>query len=418
MPGLARAHVKWRRIPPALSPVPPLAFLRAAGLLATGRDPRRRLAKVLASLHRAERVVVTDSGTSALMLAMRYALDRPGSRRIVALPAFACFDLATAAVGAGARVALYDVDPATYGPDLESLGRVAALDPAAIVVAPPFGLVPDWAPIRELAGRAGAVLINDAAQSQGARLAGGTAASAAPLAVLSFGRGKGWTGGAGGALLVRGEATSWVPDEPLAAPRINAGMSAIARTAVLAAATHPLVYPVPGMLPWLRLGETHYREPTEPRAMPRATAALILATHSASEAAAEQRLRLAASYADGIGDDPGIQTPGSAAGAVTGYLRFPIRAPANYASHLLRTGGRLGIAPTWPHTLAELPAIQTRRVDSEPLEVATALCREVVTLPTHRFVNDHDRHRIRRLVLDHRGARRSSIIIPARSSAR
>ena len=152
--------------------------------------------------------------------------------------------------------------------------------------------------------------------------------------------------------------------------------------------------------------------------MPRATAALILATRSASESAVEQRLRLAASYADGIVDDPGIDMPSSANGTTPGYLRFPVRASARTARHLLSHGGRLGIAPTWPHTLAELPPIRERRVDSEPLEVASALCREVVTLPTHRFVRDHDRHRIRRLVLDHHGARPSSLIVPARSPVR
>ena len=69
---------------------------------------------------RPRELLLTDSGTSALALALqRAARERPGP---AALPAFCCYDIATAADVAGVPFVLYDVDPETLGPDPASLG--------------------------------------------------------------------------------------------------------------------------------------------------------------------------------------------------------------------------------------------------------------------------------------------------------
>ncbi|MDQ3520445.1 MAG: DegT/DnrJ/EryC1/StrS family aminotransferase, partial [Gemmatimonadota bacterium] len=68
----------------------------------------------------AQAVALTDSGTSALVLALRLAAGAGGT---VAFPGYACIDLAAAARFAGVRVRLYDVDPASLSPDLDSVRR-------------------------------------------------------------------------------------------------------------------------------------------------------------------------------------------------------------------------------------------------------------------------------------------------------
>ncbi|MDQ6829661.1 MAG: hypothetical protein M3081_12400, partial [Gemmatimonadota bacterium] len=55
-------------------------------------------------------VLLTDSGTSALVLALR-ATTR--ATRVVAMPAYACVDLVAAAQLAGVRFVCYDIDPLT-----------------------------------------------------------------------------------------------------------------------------------------------------------------------------------------------------------------------------------------------------------------------------------------------------------------
>jgi len=92
---------------------------------------------------------LTDSGTSALALAIRWSLGsvaaNPG--QLVAVPAYGCYDLATAVLGAGARAVLYDLDPLTLGPDWDSLRLALKSGPSAVVA------VSLWHPLRFRAGR-------------------------------------------------------------------------------------------------------------------------------------------------------------------------------------------------------------------------------------------------------------------------
>ncbi|HET7599018.1 MAG TPA: hypothetical protein VFK09_01925, partial [Gemmatimonadales bacterium] len=79
-----------------------------AGMFAA--DHRAGLERALADEYGSAAVLLTDSGTSALALALRAAVrERPGA---VALPAYGCYDIATAADAAEVRFALYDIEPA------------------------------------------------------------------------------------------------------------------------------------------------------------------------------------------------------------------------------------------------------------------------------------------------------------------
>ena len=92
----------------------------------TTRDGAPALAAARALVSRwfgSRDVLLTDSGTSALALALRMAVAARPDRPTVALPAWACYDLATAADAADVGVVLYDLDPATLGPDWASLDR-------------------------------------------------------------------------------------------------------------------------------------------------------------------------------------------------------------------------------------------------------------------------------------------------------
>src|SRR5688500_14956169 len=111
--------MNWRRLPPVFSPIAPWSLLRgsaaALGLMAERVDA---LTVKLSAAFDAREAVLTDSGTSALVLALRSVAPAGGE---VAFPAYGCIDLIAAAVRAGVRVALYDVDPETLSPDLDSV---------------------------------------------------------------------------------------------------------------------------------------------------------------------------------------------------------------------------------------------------------------------------------------------------------
>jgi len=195
--------VSWRRQLPAYSPLPLRAVVAgAAGLLSGPGSARAFVTATLARNYGSDDVLLTDSGTGALTLAIGASLaGQPGAS--VALPAYGCYDLATAADGAGSPVLLYDLDPATLAPDLASLRRALERGARAVVLAHWYGIPVDPESV-SAAGAAGVTVIEDAAQGAGAAWRGRQLGSFGDLAVLSFGRGKGNTAGRGGALVAHG----------------------------------------------------------------------------------------------------------------------------------------------------------------------------------------------------------------------
>lgn len=377
--------MSWRRLPPVHSPVPAGALLSAFR-----RDAGEALAETLRSMFGAQHALLTDRGTSALELAIRLA---GGERPVVALPAFGCYDLATAAVGADARVALYDVDPDTLGPDPDSLRRAFVAGARTAVIAVPFGYAPDWPALEAIAAESGATLIEDAAQGHGGSLGGRPLGSLGDLAVLSFGRGKGWTGGGGGALLLRDGQTPAV-----AAAGTRESLKTALLSTVLAVASHPALYRIPSSIPWLGIGETVYRAPAPAAAMPSSAAGILLGSRQAAEREAARRRRIAGVLAERFEGSTGLRVIRPVAGSRPGMLRFPVRLPAHVRAGILDIGHDLGIVATYPTTLADLPVLRDRRVEQAAMPGAQALVAELVTLPTHGRVRSAEADRIGRMV--------------------
>ena len=152
----------------------------------------------LSARYRPRSILRTDSGTSALTV----ALQTTGRSRIVALPAFCCFDVATAVAGADVGIVFYDIVPATLGPDFESLRQALRRGAGVIVVAHLYGVPVDMSTTLELAAEAGATVIEDAAQGAGASFAGTPVGPSASTGVLRFGLVEGFPAGRGGSLLL------------------------------------------------------------------------------------------------------------------------------------------------------------------------------------------------------------------------
>jgi dTDP-4-amino-4,6-dideoxygalactose transaminase len=352
----------------------------AALLDAAGRvDPRDALAERLRARFGARHVALCASGTHALQCAL-------AGRAPVALPAYACYDLATAAVGAGVCVALYDVDPLHLAPDPASLERVLAAGARTVVVAPLYGIPVDWAALERLASAYGARLIEDAAQGHGASWRGRALGSLGETSILSFGRGKGWTGGGGGALLSRDPHA----DGPAGAPGVRAEAVAAAAVAAQWALGRPWLYGIPMSVPSLGLGRTVYHDPTPVRPMRRAAAALAARTEAPADAEAAHRRASAAGMLASLPAALAIQVSPDAS---PGYLRLPLRIPGGIGA--LRDPGRarrLGAAPGYPTPLSDLPALQGRLTGPERRwPGAASLARDLVTFPTHSRVTPADR---------------------------
>jgi len=380
-----------RRQLPAYSPLTLRAVLAAGvGALSGGAAARRAVTHWLADTYGAGDVLLTDSGTAALTLAIRACLaDRP--ERPVALPAYGCYDLATAADGAGARVVLYDLEPETLAPEQASLERALALGAGAVVLAHWYGVPADPEPVRRLAAGAGARLIEDAAQAAGATIRGRPAGAFGDLVVLSFGRGKGTTAGRGGALLAHGAESGRLLDavRGRCAPRARGWLEVPVLKAQWLLG-RPSLYAVPASLPFLRLGETVYHAPRPAAAMSAAAAGALARTHELGAAEVEIRRGHAARLLNN--PLPGLTPVRVARDLVPGYLRLPLLAsPAARAAALTTRARSLGVMPGYPAALCDLPGFGERVLNREHgFAGARRLAAELVTLPTHGLLTERD----------------------------
>ncbi|MGH7647778.1 MAG: DegT/DnrJ/EryC1/StrS family aminotransferase [Gemmatimonadaceae bacterium] len=369
----------------------PVSSPLAAGSLAAALWPavarRTRSVMQTATLVRetfgTPQVALTDSGTSALVLALRIAA---GEKGVVAMPAYACVDLAAAARFARVHVRLYDIDPRTLGPDLESLSTVLDQGAKAVVVAHLYGFPADVPAVRALAARHGATVIEDAAQAAGGTLDGRPLGTMGALSILSFGRGKGTTGGHGGALLVHDPIHDVAFSSELAAlGKPRRGWNDLLAAAAQYALGRPSVYGIPAAIPGLQLGEMVYHPAHTPRSLSTAAAALVGRALRAGRGEVSVRQRNASVLAIAADEGGDIDAVRTIPGAVSGMLRFPI---TDTGSRVERPD--LGILRGYPRTLRDEPKLKRFLEPGPDIRGAEQLRRTLFTLPTHSRVTRRD----------------------------
>jgi dTDP-4-amino-4,6-dideoxygalactose transaminase len=373
---------------PVASPISARALVQAIGPALSRRGTQSSVATQIALRFGARRAILTDSGTSALVLALRLCVGAGGT---VAFPGYGCVDLAAAARFAGVRVRLYDIDPHTLDADLSSLERALRRGVDAVVVAHLYGYPVDVPAVSDLCSAYGATVIEDAAQSADGDLRGRRLGSFGPLTVLSFGRGKGLTCGSGGALLSNDSA--WIDRFDRVAEQVapaDAGWHQIGTTAIQWLIGRPSLYAVPASIPALRLGEMTYHPAHEPRRLSDAAASLLAdALRSADEELALRRGNARELSAAGE-QCRALRVVRPIAGATPGFLRLPV---LDFAGR--QPARRLGILRGYPRALPEQPELATTLCDGEPaMPGALELRRRLFTLPTHSLVSCHDREKM------------------------
>ena len=382
-----------RTFPPVYSPVRLRSLVRALGAVIREHNGEAYRDEPWGECFGGRRVLLTDSCTGALTLALRHT-GSANAAPLVALPAYACPDVATAAIGAGGRIALYDIDPHSLSPDWDSVLRCLMAGATHLVVAHLFGRVVDVSIASDLAKRYGAVLVEDAAQGAGGSRNGIPAGKLAGISVLSFGRGKGLNSGGGGALSVT--SGDWEPfrtefPQNIPMPGQRAALAALARVAVVQWLSQPWIYAWPSRIPTLAIGQTVYREPQPVRAPDAATRVLITEALELSSTLLPTRQEAEAWYYRELIEWPDILITAPADGERSGALRFPIRIAPEMAAALRR----FGAARSYPRTLRDYPEIAPHLTGiSNTCAGAQELARNLHTLPTHGLMQERDRREL------------------------
>lgn len=194
------------------------------------------------------------SGTAALAAAVRGVVTQAGRRDpVVLLPAYACPNVVSAVLHAGARPRLVDLAADRPWMDVRVLENSIDEQTIALIAIDFLGLLERYELLAPISRKAGLALIQDSAQ---AFPRAGEQRWHGDLVVLSFGRGKPISLIGGGAVLYRDTALAELMPRPVASRdsatrfRLQALFYNLLRV--------PALYRIPASLPMLGLGETRF----------------------------------------------------------------------------------------------------------------------------------------------------------------
>ncbi len=346
------------------------------------------------------------SGRAAMTLilqALRKVANDP-QRDEVLVPAYTCYSVPASIARAGLKFRLVDVDPRTLGMDPQALAKADFSRALAVVTSNLYGIPNDLPAIEKIARDRGVSMVDDSAQSFGARVGGRAVGAFGDAGLYSFDKGKVICTIQGGAIVCKDERV---------AQAIGAGIGALPpatlaetfgnclKLPIYSVCLRPALYGAIRSLPFLGLGKTMYEEryPIAHLSAPQMGVALELLRRldgiAADRRAKAARLRAALEGA------PGIELPTIAPDAEPAWVRFPLRVTdASKRDAVVAAIDAAGIGATisYPLALCDVPEVAARLRVNDPMPGARDVASRMVTLPTHGFCPEGFERRIRAAV--------------------
>jgi perosamine synthetase len=370
------------RLPPGGSAIP----ADSIWALLRERDPERALRQGLMQRLPSQWLSLHRSGREALRFAFSQVAAKSGRDEIV-VPAYCCYSIPAAAVAAGLRVRLVDVDLAGRI-DRESLGALPLERAAGLVIGNLFGVPEPVSDALQIAREAGVSVIDDAAQALGARSQEGPVGSRADFGVLSFGRSKPLSALGGGALIwsqrpdpVPDELARQVAQDPAAlAQRVGA----IVRAAAYDTARVPAVLRVLAAVPALGIGATVYDPGFRQGPIEGASVALAAALLPQLERTNDSRARRTHAVSERLVAETRFRPVLARDDEIGIYPRLAVLAPDAAARNAALSGfGWLGVTGMYPNTLDRVAALAPNLVGESRCAGAHEFCSRLLTVPTH-----------------------------------
>lgn len=392
-----------RHIAPAGTPIPFTTLIGAGIAQLLGRDATQELAAAIQSRYGAHYCLTLSSGRAALALIFSTLarLRSDPRRNEIIVPGYTCYSVAAAAVLAGLRLRIVDIDPRTLSYDRSLLDNTDSSRALAIVSANLYGLPNELDYLETFARARGIVMIDDAAQAMHATLHGRPVGGFGDIGIYSFDKGKNITSLQGGAIVTRDAAIAAALSASIRALPDETPMATAAAFAKLTAYTlllRPWLYWIPANIPALGLGKTVYTTDMPMHRLSKFASNLVVELFTQIDAITASRVRTAAQVRQKLAGNKALTPVDPIAGSSPVYLRLPCLAePGVDRAALIDSLNRAGIGAThsFPQALGDLADISDHiTVEGGVMRGARRVAERIVTLPTLAYMRTTD---IRRL---------------------
>lgn len=345
---------------------------RVAAKLATP-DIARQLRDQLTEVFDAHGVSLCGSGTVALKEVFSY-LRGVGYERVF-VSAYSCPDIVAAAARLGLQIIPVDLRLET----LEMLHTDYDSEKDIVVLSNLYGMVD------QTDGLKGFRVVDDACQG-GLSAEDGHRVGSRGIGVLSFGRGKAYSGLGGGAVLGLSERETFR----------RGGFWELQKLRLFEFFERPEHYAVPASLPFLGLGETKYEKSFSERGVSDAQIAAALVLLEDEGITRELLQRNASRWTTALAGlpvlSPSVIRATERSGRDQVLVRYPILLPdlavRERAFERLNKLG-LGVSRSYPAPLTDLCRGE-KYFERRTLPGAREISRRILTLPVHRHVQESD----------------------------
>ncbi len=338
-----------------------------------------------------------DSGTSALAAAMiaartkKFGTGYAGDAEVI-IPAYGCPDLIAAAVYAGLKPVLVDLQASRPWMDLQAVADAVSAATVAIIAVDLFGIPERLSRLRPIADKAEIVLIEDSAQGFPAQAMTrhGEAYWQGDLVVLSFGRGKPVSLLGGGAVLSpqgNNSISALLPQLP--SPKDNAiqRLRYRLKAQLYNVMLHPRLYWLPAALPFLHLGETAYHPLSSIAGLDRLRKKLLMANIHAYYGYDEHALAINRYTRTALQGNENIINLAAVCELPEAQrlLRYPLLLPASerdHVVHCLNQNGR-GASIMYAAAIPEIHGLEQVLDKQKLFPCARDFAARLLTLPMH-----------------------------------
>lgn len=319
----------------------------------------------------------------------------------VIIPSYTCFSVPSSIIKAGLKVRVCDVDPVSLDYDYEKLSQFDFSKVLCIIPANLYGIPNDLPRLAMIAEEHGFFLIDDAAQSMGAKVAGKFSGSFGDAGIFSLDKGKVITSMNGGVIVTNSDQIARNVSskmENLRSPAPIWSLSELAKLLIYSFFLDPSRYWLPAGLPFLSLGATVY---TTHYPVTKYNKLLCGIAFQLLKRLDELNLIRKANgqyYMEALRNLPGIQFVDIKDTIRPVFLRFPVlitepKERIRIEKELLKL--RLGATLSYPSSVTDIAEL---RAELFSFDIHThggrTIANQILTLPTHPYVTRNDLDKI------------------------
>lgn len=343
-------------------------------------------------------VFFLSTGRAAMVVLLQVLSEISGGQKDqVIIPSYTCFSVPSSIVKAGLKVRVCDINPCTLDYDYDKLSQFDFSRVLCIMPANLYGIPNDLQRLEAMAAKYGLYLIDDAAQSMGAKLAGQFSGTFGNAGIFSLDKGKVITSMNGGIIVTNtDEVAQGIMSKihGLKSPTLIWSLSEVVKLFIYSIFLNPSRYWIPAKLPFLSLGSTVY---TTDYPITKYNKLLCgIAVNLFKKLDEINRIRKANGqyYMEALRNIPWLSLPEIQENISPIYLRYPIlvtekKERERIAQELVRLG--LGVSESFPSSIVDITELRSELFEWDiNNHGGRTVASQILTLPTHPYVTIDD----------------------------